>query len=245
VAKLLLLDIETAPNLAYTWGLWKQNVSLDQLEKASEMICWGAKWLGEKEVLFKSVYHHNKKQMLQTLHKLLDDADIVIHYNGRTFDIPIINKEFITNKMSPPSPYRQIDLIETAKRTFRFESNKLDFLCRQLGIGNKEKHEGFMLWKKCMAGNSKAWAEMRKYNMKDVLLTEKLYNKLKPWIAVHPNMGLYDGVDGCPKCGSKDYMKRGPGYTKLTKYQRYRCNVCLSYFIGDRVANSKKVKFRL
>lgn len=52
--KILLLDIETSPNVAHVWGLWQQNVGTNQLLEASEVMCWAAKWYGEKDVAFMS-----------------------------------------------------------------------------------------------------------------------------------------------------------------------------------------------
>jgi hypothetical protein len=243
--KMLLLDIETRPCLAYCWGLYKENIGIDQIVRPSEMICFAAKWYGEKDIVYKSVYHHSKKEMLNTMHKLLDTADCVIHFNGRAFDIRTINKEFITNNMQPPSPYRQIDLIETARFTFNFQSNKLDFICRALGIGKKEEHEGFPLWEKCMKNESKAWERMKVYNIKDVLLTEILYERFRPWMRNHPNVGLYDEKTGCPRCGSQEYKKNGTQYTRAGTYQRYKCSKCHGPFAGTIMLNrSKKPEFR-
>ena len=95
--KILLLDIETAPNTAYVWGLWKQNISISQIVDSSSMLCWAAKWLDSPEVMFSSILM-GKKGMLKEIHKLLDQADAVVHYNGSRFDIPTLNKEFLDRK---------------------------------------------------------------------------------------------------------------------------------------------------
>ena len=53
--KILLLDIETAPNLAHVWGLWNQNVGITQIVTAGYTLCWSAKWLGSGEMSFCSL----------------------------------------------------------------------------------------------------------------------------------------------------------------------------------------------
>jgi hypothetical protein len=245
MVNILLLDIETRPCLAYCWGLFKENIGIEQIVRPSEMICFAAKWYGKKDMIYKSTFHNSKRDMLKTMHRLLDEADIVVHFNGRAFDIRTINKEFITNHMPPNSPYKQVDLIEAARNAFNFQSNKLDFVCQALGLGKKEEHEGFALWKKCMDNDPKAWERMKTYNIKDVALTEKLYDKLKPWIRSHPNVGLYDDKVCCPRCSSTKYQKRGPGYTIAGTYQRYRCNDCKGYFSSTIMLNrAKKPQFR-
>ncbi len=38
-----------------------------------------------------------------------------------------------------------------------------------------------------------AWKVMEKYNKQDVLLLEKVYDRLLPWIKSHPNHHLFNG----------------------------------------------------
>jgi DNA polymerase elongation subunit (family B) len=224
--KILLLDIETAPNTAYVWGLWKQNISISQIVDSSSMLCWAAKWLDEPEVMFSSILM-GKKGMLKEIHKLLDQADAVVHYNGSRFDIPTLNKEFLEAGMSPPSPYAQIDLLRTARQQFRFPSNKLDYVGQALKLGKKVKHEGFELWIKCMNKDKEAWERMEEYNIQDVVLLEQVYHKFLPWIKNHPNKALHDESEhSCPSCGSHKIQKRGYNVTAGGKYQRYQCQAC-------------------
>jgi len=226
--KKLHLDIETAPNLAYTWGLFKQDVGINQIVKPGYTLCFAAKWDGEKRVYFKSVHHHGMEAMLDELWALLDEADVVVHYNGKRFDIPTINREFVLWGYEPPSPYHQVDLLSTVRSQFRFSSNKLDFVCQQLGLGGKVQHKGMELWRDCMDGKASAWRVMKEYNIQDVRLLEELYMVLLPWIKKHPNMGLWLNSDEptCRNCGSKEVVKKGIERTSTQTYQRYKCKDC-------------------
>lgn len=234
--KILLLDIETAPNVAYVWGLFKENIPLQRLVDSGYVLCWAAKWYGEDNVMFDSVYQSRPKKMLQRIHKLLEEADAVVHYNGTRFDIPTLNKEFLLNRMTPPSAYRHIDLLTTARGRFRFVSNKLDYVAQALGVGKKHKHQGFELWIKCMNRDSDAWKEMEEYNKQDVVLLESVYDIFRPWIRNHPNVALYNGNgdNSCPSCGSDHVVRRGFSYTTTGRYQRYRCGTC-GHWSRDRI----------
>ena len=233
--KILLLDIETAPNLVHVWGLWQQNVGLPQIIDAGYVMCWAAKWVGDSEMMFSSIYKEAPEQMLEKIHNLLDEADAVVHYNGTKFDIPTLNKEFILYGMTPPSPYKQIDLLRTARAQFRFPSNKLDYIAQALGLGKKEKHIGHELWIQCMNYDAKAWAQMESYNKQDVVLLEKVYEKLKPWIKNGINFSLFKEVSlCCPSCGGTHYQKRGYAYTGVGKYSRYQCSDCGKWFRGTQ-----------
>jgi uncharacterized protein YprB with RNaseH-like and TPR domain len=179
--KILLLDIETTPLQVYTWGLWDQNIGINQIIKSTEMMCFGAKWLGQKSVTFKSVHHDGKKTMLEELHKLMDEADVLVGWNSASFDHKHINREFLENGMTPPAPTKDLDLMTITKANFQFPSNKLDYVAQKLGVGAKVKHSGFELWIKCMDGEDKAWREMKKYQIQDVQLLDSLYDILLPW----------------------------------------------------------------
>jgi uncharacterized protein YprB with RNaseH-like and TPR domain len=224
--KILFLDIETTPNLAYVWGLWDQNISIGQIVNSTEMLCFGARWYGQKKVIFKSLHHDGKEEMLKEVHRLLDEADVLVGWNSKAFDSKHLKRELLQAGMLPPSPYKEMDLMLAVKSQFKFPSNKLDYVSQTLGVGEKVKHSGFDLWIKCMAGDNKAWVEMKKYQIQDVDLLVDLYEKLKPWIPNHPNVSLSGNVDGCVTCGSTHLQSRGYATTLTGKYQRLQCQSC-------------------
>ena len=233
--KILFLDIETSPNLAYVWGLFKQNIAINQLEESTEMLCFGARWYGEKKVIFKSVHHDGKKAMLKEVHRLLDEADVLVGWNSKAFDSKHLKRELLEAGMKPPSPYKEMDLMLAVKSQFKFPSNKLDYVAQTLGVGAKVQHSGFDLWKRCMAGENKAWAEMKRYQIQDVDLLVDLYEKLKPWIPNHPSVALHNDIqDGCTVCGSQSLQKRGLSRTVSGSYQRYQCQTCGKWLRGSQ-----------
>lgn len=232
--RILFLDLETSPNLAHVWGLWNQNVGLNQLVSSTEVICFGARWHGQKRVIFKSVHHHGKKEMLKELHRLMDEADVLVGWNSASFDHKHIRREFLEAGMLPPSPAKDVDLMRVAKKQFRFPSNKLQYVAERLGVGSKVKHDGFDLWLACMAGDDKAWKKMREYQIQDVNLLIDMYDKFLPWIDSHPNIQAYgDGYqDGCVACGSKSIHSHGYKVTNAGRYRRYRCQDCGKFMRG-------------
>jgi hypothetical protein len=227
--KILLLDIETAPATAYVWKLFDENISLDQLITPSRMLCWAAKWYG-------GGYHgaderDGRRQMLEPLHGLLSEADAVVTYNGERFDLPKINGEFVVAGMRPVPPTPSIDLYKTAKQ-LGYQSNKLMFVAKHLGIGEKISTEGFKLWRDVMAGSEEAWARMLRYNKQDVALLENLYAELRPFIRSHPAMYVDDGA--CIACGSPRVHLRGSRRTRASSVERMQCQDCGAWFDGRR-----------
>lgn len=243
MTRILTIDIENRPNLGYIWGLWDQNIGLSQLVEVAETISFAAKWHGAKKVEFYSTFHHGKEEMLVQAHRLLSEADIVVSYNGKSFDMKHLNREFVLAGMAPPAPYAQVDLYQVVKRQFKFSSNKLDHVVQQLGLGAKTQHSGFQLWKECMEGSEKAWALMRKYNKQDVVITEKLYDTLLPWVPAHPSIGLFeDMADVCPACGSGDLRLEGRAYTAMGVFQRFQCIDCGKWSRGNKRLEGSNVR---
>jgi DNA polymerase elongation subunit (family B) len=231
--KVLLYDIETAPNLSYTWGKYEQDVIA--FEQESYILSFSAKWLGGKQIT-KGLCDYpnyrpgkaNDKALVTELYNLIDQADIVIAHNGDRFDIKKMNGRFLYHGLTPPAPYKTVDTLKVARRYFALNSNKLDDLGELLDVGRKVKHPGFELWLGCMNGDPKAWDLMKRYNKQDVILLEAVYEKLKPWIQNHPTPK--DGLVDCPNCHSTHFQKRGMDFSRGTKYQRAKCQDCGTNF---------------
>ena len=227
---ILLIDIETSPIQSYTWGLWKQNVNLDQIISNWFMLTWSAKWLYSTTILSDAitqleVLDENDKRIVGSLLDLLNKADVVIAHNGMAFDIVKINARAIRWNLTPPSPYQQIDTLLIARKQFGFSSNKLEALARMFGIPGK-LDTNFKLWSECMKGNQTALDQMEEYNRNDVVVLEEVYLKLRPWVKGHINLGLYgDGTKMvCPNCGSSHLHEDGNYYyTPAGRYKTYRC----------------------
>lgn len=241
--KILAIDIETAPNTAHVWGLFKQNIGINQILDTGRVMCFAAKWLDNKKIHFWSEHTDDHESVVKMAHKYLDEADAVLSFNGESFDMPTLNREFLKYGLTPPAPYRHIDLLKVAKRRFRFTSNKMDHLAKELGVGRKMEHKGHELWVECMNGDKDAWRVMEAYNRQDVVVLEQLYWKMIPWIDTHPNHALY-AVDcpedpTCTNCGSLDVHSRGVQHNKSHSYLRYQCNDCGTWMRGRYTLTEK------
>lgn len=231
--KILTLDIETKPAKAYVWRLWDENISQEQLIEPGGMICFGAKWLGEKKLIFFSDWEHGHKACVEAMHALLSEADAVVTYNGDRFDLPKLQGEFLLYSLTPPPPPTSIDLYKTVKK-LGFIMNKLSYIGPLLNIGEKMKHEGFKLWRLVMEGDTKAQTRMKRYCLQDVKLTEELYNKVRAYIKNHPHLGTEAGAETCGACGSSKLHSRGYRRTRMYRIQRLQCQNCGSWQDGRR-----------
>lgn len=232
-AKVALFDIETAPNLGWVWGKWDQTVI--SFEKNWYMMSYSMKWLGQKEIHTVQLpdfprYNYDMeddKRLVKSLWKVLDEADVVIAHNGDKFDIRKANARFIAHGLAPPSPYKTIDTLKVARRYFKFDSNRLHDLGNYLGVGGKlMEHIDHKIWRKCMNGCLKSWKLEKKYNERDVDLLERVYLKMRPWMATHPDLDMFTRRGACPTCESPRITAQGFKLTKTGKRQQYKCLDC-------------------
>lgn len=247
--KILFLDIETSPTLAHVWSLFKTTVGLNQIVEDWSILSYCCKWEGGTSIYYNDTSQeedvNDDSKLLLELHSALDAADIVVAHNGRRFDCKKINARFLMIGLPPPSKYDVVDTLEVAKRHFAFTSNKLEYLtdrlCKKFKKLKHGKFPGHQLWVQCLKGNPEAWAEMKEYNINDVLSLEELFNILRPWISTL-NYGAFNDdkdIAVCPKCGSADLVARGTRRTTSGEYQRYRCNHCSGWSQSRFKVNNK------
>jgi predicted RNA-binding Zn-ribbon protein involved in translation (DUF1610 family) len=227
VTRLLTFDVETMPLEVRAFGLWDQNIGLQQIQANDYLACFAAKFHGERTVHFHSLWDDGPRKMALALHRLLDEADAVMGWNSDKFDIRWANRTFVECDKAPPAPFVKVDLMRSVKRQVYLPSYKLDFVARWLGLGGKLRTGGFDLWKDVMDGCPKARALMRRYNIRDTRLTEAVFDKLRQrgWVRGLPNHAI-DGGHVCPHCGGEKMQRRGYTHSKTRRYARWQCNAC-------------------
>lgn len=228
----MILDIETAPNIAYVWGAFKQNVGADFFIEPTYMMSCASKWLGEDEIFYEDTQHQTEDQLLEHVVGKLDEADFVVAHNGARFDLPRIRGRCLVNGVKPYSPVKVIDTLLIARREFGFTMNSLKYLAKILGCEDKSSHAkfpGFELWLECLKRNPEAWAEMKAYNIQDIVTLEEIYIMMRPYSSTHVNVNTGDEDNeelSCTRCGSHNLHKRGFYHTNVAKNQRYQCQDC-------------------
>lgn len=248
--RILLWDIETSFNVVAAFSLFNDApINYRNILQEWHVISVSWKWLGEKKVHSVSVADdpvmfrlnpHNDFFILAKMLELFAEADAVVHHYGDKFDLPKINARLAYWKLGPLKPVIQIDTKKIASKYFKFNSNRLDYLGMFLGLGRKKETDPD-LWLRCLQGDINAVEDMVKYNKSDVLLLEKVFERLYPFAAVSINRRLFmDKDDVCPKCGSKHITYRGYRYTTARKYRRFQCADCGSWSHSNKHEAIKK-----
>lgn len=232
--KIGLCDIETAPIIGATWGLWDQNIGLNQIQQEWAILSFCFKPLGGGRNTIEYMDTSDREDprddsaVVQRLYEIMDEYDVIIAHNGKKFDAKKIRARFILAGYKPHSPVIIEDTLLYAKQVAAFTSNKLEWLSTYLSDLKKDAHTdfpGFELWKECLKGNPKAWKAMKKYNIPDVLSMEQVYMRLRPWVrgAVNVANQIGDDTMRCPICGSDNIRQEGDAYTQTGQYKRYHC----------------------
>lgn len=173
--KILTLDIETSPALIWAWDVYETNAI--KVEKQWSILCIGYKWKGKKV----KILYGKEKDIARKIRDLLDEADIVIGHNHKKFDLKKINTKILKYGIPPPSTYKTVDTLTNARKYLGLLSNKLGDIGEFYEIGEKIRTDK-ELWFDYMNGIKSRQRQMHRYCMNDVVLTEKWYDLLLPWL---------------------------------------------------------------
>ena len=249
--KVLFFDIETSPHLVRTFSFKAQWIAENQVVEYGKVISFGAKWLGDGEVIYNESRGKSDKTITKKMMGLFDEADVVVAHNGRAFDVKTMKGRALKHNLDPPSPFLIADTLRIARREFKLPRNSLSFLADFLECTPKQSHSNFpgmILWMECAKGNEDAWKEMKEYNIQDVLTLEEVYFRLRNWDSQSPNLGLFkqDTVKVCPKCGASGTMhKNSPVMTQTQAYDSYICKSCRGWSRGRATILDKETRARL
>lgn len=256
--KLLFLDIEKTQALSGHFDQWQVNLSQDHKFRESHILSHSFAWGNgvvegsvldadelKKDVLRSfiedDITTRIDENLVYELWALLDNADVVVAYNGKRYDIKEINSAFLKYGLSPPSPYKVIDPMVIAKQKFRLPFKSMKYLAEFLGVTLKIENSGIKLWKACLLGDHKAIETMLEYNKGDIVTLRDIFYKIIAWGNDGVNMALYNesGSPSCPHCASTD-LEEVSGkfvYTAESKYVLYKCNTCTAKVRGNSRQN--------
>ena len=231
--QVLFFDVETAPLLAHIWHPKQEYVREDMvLQAESFLLTWSAKWRGRKKVMSDRLTSAEAKEqddtrIVKSLAALVREADIVVAHNV-PFDLKHLNARLLVHDLEPLGPTERIDTLRLAKRSFKLSYYNLDYLGKVLGVGHKVHHEGFAMWRGCYVGDEASLKRMERYNRGDVVLLERVFDRLIPHAEGLQRLHLSHGFQ-CAFCGSDDVQRRGYHTTAVHTYAKFKCSNCKRY----------------
>jgi hypothetical protein len=233
-ARILAYDVETSPLICYTWQTYQCDV-IEVIEDYQILtVAW--QWVGEKKVYcvgqddFKGYKPgvNDDTEVVKKIRELMCEADAVLGHNSKSFDDKKSQARMMIRGLDPPTYYKQLDTKQMAKRVGAFTSNSLKNLSNDLNVARKGNSGGFETWKGCLAGDPKAWKQMKKYNKQDIPPLVDLYLKFRPWDKQALPMNVIEGKPkACPICAAESKMtKNGSYYSKTGQWQVWTCHSC-------------------
>lgn len=252
--KRLFYDIETSYNIGWFWRAgYNQNITYDQIihERAIMTIAW--KWEGQDEVHYKSWSNGCDKELVETFINLMNEADELVGHNIERYDTSFILTRAIKHGILALPKYKQYDTLKKAKHHFNFNSNRLDYIAKFLGLDGKYKHSGIEMWDKIihydlfkkgsLEERNKAMEEMIYYNCIDVVLTEDVFNRLRLYTNPETHHGVLMNKPKftCPNDGSENVELFKTQVTASGTVKRImKCNDCNQFFT---ISNKDYLKF--
>ena len=234
--RILFFDIESAPLLGYFWRPDQDYIAHDFMVADSYMLGYSARFRGERtihsDILTSSeAKRQHDDRIVVGLGRLIRKADLIVAHNIRRFDLPVFNGRLLMRGLEPLGPVQTIDTFVLAKQNFGLPYYKLDYLAERLGLGKKIKTD-FELWRRCYLGDEAALAKMHRYNRRDVVLLEQVFEKMLPYVKSLPRLVVAGGPDdsSCPLCAYPGPLaKRGFHENRATRFQTYQCPRCTRY----------------
>lgn len=218
--KILFFDIEST-GLNATFGT---------------ILCVGSKWHGEKKVAVPTILDKkgsmlDDKALVLEFSKTWEQADYVVSWYGKRFDVPMLETKMLKHKLGPLAPKYHLDLWEAARKQFKLHSNRLAAFEQFLGTSDQKTNIDFDSWLRAAHGDKAAIEEVVDHCRKDVLVLEQVFDRLRPWLDKEPPRALFTGEkDKCPSCGSAHIERRGFKVAATRLYQQLHCSDCGRWF---------------
>lgn len=254
--KVLFYDIETSYNIAKTWRVgYNINLNHNDIIHERAIICVSYKWQGEDKVHTLKWDNGCDKKLVTKFMEVLNEADELVGHNIDRYDTKFLRTRALKHGIATLPKYVSYDTLKQARKHFNFNSNKLDYIAKFLGLGGKLKHAGLPMWDDIVLycilnkGKSKKYkkslSKMIKYCEKDVILTEEVFNKLKAHTDRNTHHGVQMGYSKltCPGCGSNNLKLIKTQTTKSGMIRRImECQDCKERFLMSNTNYLKLIK---
>jgi uncharacterized protein YprB with RNaseH-like and TPR domain len=123
------------------------------------------------------------KQIVKDIRDALAEYDVWVTWNGKLFDVPVLNGRLIFHGLEPLPPTMHIDLMYKATGgSVRIGRRSLQSVSEYFGVPNRKTPLSVRVWDKAMAGDPAAYALIVEHNDADVLVTRDVFAVLKPQI---------------------------------------------------------------
>lgn len=241
----MTLDIERLPGRArhkhrgltiegdfWDLGSWKHTIGyrlpVESVVEWPRTICVAWRWYGDKRVQFVSEWDDGREAMLRATWEAYDQAQLLYGHNVANFDTKNLNTEWRDMGLTAPSPFKTLDTLKEARKTFGDESKTLAALTQRCGIATKTDKYNVQMARDACAGDKTQQRRLRAYNVGDIIASESFVDRLRGWIPSHPHslIGTANDRPTCNQCWGDNLERTGTKLATLITYVLYRCRDC-------------------
>jgi DNA polymerase III epsilon subunit-like protein len=243
---ILYWDLESSLMGCLSFGIWNVNIPASRITKHSHLL--SNSWAFNDEPVQgmrltpEQVRDGDDLAIVMDTILAIEKADLIVTFNGKKFDVKMLNTRALFWGLPPIKYPKHIDLMQDAKRVFRFPSNSMQNISMYLGEEGKLSTSGSRLWERCFNWEDTedceiALKEILKYGKQDIVPTRNLHKRMMGWSKTTPNIGMMEkDLNGentkenhelsCVHCGSNDVMMLGSkAYSSVNSFELYRCGV--------------------
>jgi DNA polymerase elongation subunit (family B) len=225
--RMLFFDCEISEMTVKVYQLKGNDyISPKRIVKPWHFLSWAALFdhEPEKDYYLDQRYEQDKtndRQLIEGLHYMLSQADILIGHNIKRFDVRKFNTRSALYGLPPIHGLIIYDTLTFFRRHFDLPSYSLWYICHYFGLSQEKMEHSQTMWDKCLEGDIESWDENARYNKQDNRACRAAFwfvARFEPSI----NIQSFHQKQICI-CGSDSFMKDGFKYTKNGRFQVFRC----------------------
>lgn len=247
--KRLFFDIETSPCVGWFWRPgWKTRLSYNNVIEDAKIICVSYKWQDEEEVhTLDWGSKKDDKKLIQEFVKIMNKANEIVGHNGDRFDVPWVRTRALYHGIDNVPRWRTLDTLKSVRSNLKLPSNRLTDIGQYFNLGEKIHVDG-SLWQNIVFGEADRMDEMIAYCEQDVVLLQKIYEKIIGIVPLKTHVGVTKGGPkwSCPNCGSKTIIRNGTDITRAgTESQKMQCKSCKRCYRVTTKQYSKFLEYKI
>ena len=222
-----------------------RRIHADDVIEWPRTICAAARWYGEEDVMFAAEWEvGGYDAFMREVWSWVDEADILIGHNMAAFDSKHLMSGWAEMGLPAPSPFKVIDTLKIARGSLNMESNTLDSLAKRLGVEAKSDKYDVRVAQAAVAGDKDAQARIEGYNRGDIVASEALFDRLRPYARNIPHLGMWtDDELACPSCGSTMTATGKTVHANVQRYEHLHCPNCGAHARGTaRLKNPTRTR---
>lgn len=125
------------------------------------------------------------KELLEKFRKAYETYDIIVHFNGRWFDIQFLDTRLLKNRLPSLPDMKQVDILnDIARRKLKLRSKRLDALKEFLEIDDLEDGHRWEYWQMAANGQKSGFDFIVEHCKRDVDRLEEVAKRVKSHIKI-------------------------------------------------------------